>query len=308
MKSTHATPRRCACQPTANPMHVGKQSRRTVESIVEMVKCLSQRGPDVWGWVPGTPLSDGAVVRQWSEILREMPFNTSDIVLGEYERFHLPVPKVAVEVEDVCEVDEDQRIGGIARSAMLTELALPHTTFLNVDDGSIDVDAAMVNKAEKIFKKRKEAADKLAESRASAKRAKDDAAKRTTTGNARGQGARHQGDVRQEDVACEDMGNGAAGPTEAGGEDAGACNDEVAHVPQGDEDAEETWDAFAIRGFGSTKEERLYVVWNREDPDSPGFCERCHGRTKAPSKTSKVCCPMAPPTQRRATTSGLVKI
>ena len=140
MESTHATTFRCAYVLTATLMHIGKQRRQTVESIIEMVKYQSQRSPEVWGWAPGTPLSDGAVARLWTEVLREMPFHASDIVLGEYERFHLPVPKVAVEAEEVGAMDDD-RIGGIARSAMLTELSLPHTTFLNVDDESIDVDA-----------------------------------------------------------------------------------------------------------------------------------------------------------------------
>jgi hypothetical protein len=282
MESTHATTFRCAYVLTATLMHIGKQRRQTVESIIEMVKCLSQRSPEVWGWAPGTPLSDGAVARLWTEVLREMPFHASDIVLGEYERFHLPVPKVAVEAEEVGAMDDD-RIGGIARSAMLTELSLPHTTFLNVDDESIDVDATMASKAARIFKKRKEAAAKLTEARASAKRAKD-AANKASTGNARGQGARQivsdQGasgtmdPPEAEQEGTPDANRESAGAKEVDGENAGACNDEDAHGPQEDEDEEEeAWDAFAIRGFGSSKEERLYVVWNREDPDALGFCE-----------------------------------
>ena len=83
---------------------------------------------------------------------------------------------------DASEVD------GVSIRAMDVELCLPHTTFLNVDDKGVDVEVEMAKKMRVVANKRKQDAEKLAERRASSKRAMH-ATETLTLGSARGYGA-----------------------------------------------------------------------------------------------------------------------
>ena len=91
-------------------------------------------------------------------------------MLGRHHRFHLPVPAYFVEHEPQCQED-DSEVNGVSRRAMSVELALPHSTFMNVDDGSVDIESAMEKKAAVVLERRKKLAEKHAASKTSAKRA-----------------------------------------------------------------------------------------------------------------------------------------
>jgi hypothetical protein len=204
-----------------------------------------------------------------------------DVILGTH-RFHLPAPACFVKPTDTPEECEDE-INGVARCAMEVELCLPHTTFLNVDDDTVDVEAAMAKKARTVAAKRKKDAEKLAAARCSGKRALKEAAN-VKTGTARGYGSAnaptndggsgscqneaqkeaHAGDEMEEEEEEEERVKNKEEEREEG---AGVQEDE-----EGEEEPH-GFIAFAIRGIGATAEEKVYVVWNNQDPDDPDICE-----------------------------------
>lgn len=204
-----------------------------------------------------------------------------DVILGTH-RFHLPAPACFVKPTDTPEECEDE-INGVARCAMEVELCLPHTTFLNVDDDTVDVEAAMAKKARTVAAKRKKDAEKLAAARCSGKRALKEAAN-VKTGTARGYGSAnaptndggsgscqneaqkeaHAGDEMEEEEEEEERVKNKEEEREEG---AGVQEDE-----EGEEEPH-GFIAFAIRGIGATAEEKVYVVWNNPDPSDPGTCE-----------------------------------
>jgi hypothetical protein len=206
-----------------------------------------------------------------------------DIILGTH-RFHLPLPACLAKATEQPEEREDE-INGVARRAMQVEFCLPHTTFLNVDDVTVDVEAEMAKKAAVVLAKRKKDAEKLAETRHSSKRAMDDA-RNVRTGNARGYGSKEgdrgvSGRVDKVPEAEEDA--GAEMDPEREGEapekrmEKGNEHEEEEEEEEGEEDeqAEEDgrFSAFAVRGIGTNVEEKVYVVWNNPDPSDPGTCE-----------------------------------
>lgn len=82
----------------------------------------------------------------------------------------MPAHFVEHDHDPQCQED-DSEVNGVSRRAMGVELALPHSTFMNVDDSSVDIATAMEKKAAVVLERRKKLAEKHAASKTSAKRA-----------------------------------------------------------------------------------------------------------------------------------------
>jgi hypothetical protein len=201
------------------------------------------------------------------------------VILGA-QRFHLPA--CASLVHPPNEPNEaESEISGVSRRAMEVELCLPHTTFLNVDDEAVDVEAEMKKKARSVLEKRKKAAEKLAETRVSSKRAMV-AAKKLRVGNARGHGSADSSKGGEVGATANDAQVSARQVDDHEESDVdGEVEEEANENDSEDEDKGEEedagnpppWNAFEIRGIGTHAEEKVYVVWNMVSPDDSGVCE-----------------------------------
>jgi hypothetical protein len=239
----------------------GRAERSLIVKIRDNVQSLTAENPAVWGWEKGAgiPLSEAEVVVHWNQLLEALPYVAADVCRHDGELFHPPSPADELHGKAQGEA-EAERVDGVAVSAMEKELAMPHSTFLNVDDNTQNVQAIMEAKAATILKKRKEAAEEKQAKGPKAKRGKKDATGANAVGGARGNGG--MGGFA---VAKDANGND-------GDDDDGDDNDnepEEMHVGDG-----QLWPAVAFHGLGTKPNSRVFVVWNNQDREEHHLCEQ----------------------------------
>jgi hypothetical protein len=236
----------------------GRAERSLIVRIRENVRSLTAQNPAVWGWekASGIPLSEADVVVHWNQLLEALPYVSGDVCRHEGEQFHLPSPAHELRVEPQGDA-EVVRVGGVAESAMEKELALPHSTFLNVDDNAQNVQALMEAKAATILKKRKETAEGKQEKKPKAKRGKK-ASGANAAGGARGM-KRAKDDIVNDDSDDDDD-----------------DDDDEGVMAKKDE---QIWPAVTFHGLGTTADSRVFVVWNNPDRDEHHLCEQSWAST-----------------------------
>ena len=174
----------------------GKSKRQELDAVLAMVKNLVEKNRAGWDCPLEGPISQCEAVKHWTELATALPFSETDVILGGHH-FHLPAPKQFVPPPKDM-VSEDV-VSGVNRATMQLELDLPHSTFMNVDDGAVDYEAAMIAKQKAVIASRKRAAEKLLANSASGKRALVASKQGNVSGHARGYGARQTSSNAQGD-------------------------------------------------------------------------------------------------------------
>ena len=158
---------------TFDDVQVCKMNNKTVKddlsAILAMVRKLSFQAPELWGVPPGQGVDQGQAVLDWKDLLEQLPFD-ENMEAAHQKPFTLPAggAMYADMLREAQGASEETRINGVSLSAMAKELNMPHTRFMNFDDGR-DEAKELHKKQTQVRDRRKREADKLLQDRGGTK-------------------------------------------------------------------------------------------------------------------------------------------